>query len=177
MRDSATATVTNTAAGASATTTPLVRFSEFLGIGYFGDERQKVIAPIFDSRRNAEKGWTRLTEGIEPAVFHVIFIEHPPSKYEFIAYPLAMDESRINYVLYRSFSSLSSVQKFRETYSNNNGGSGNIRTYIKFGWHDLTKPQKFDVMAAYVFVDGVDFMKIQDIKPGGLADRIRKNEL
>lgn len=151
---------------------PVVRFSEFLGIGYFGDERQRVIAPIFDSRHNAEKGWTRVIEGIEPlpAAFHVIFIEHP-SKYEFIAYPLAMDGSRINYVLYRSFSSLSSVQKFRETHS---GGS---RTYIKFGWHDLTKPQKFDVMAAYAFVDGVEFLKIEGVRAGTLVDRIRKNEL
>lgn len=147
-------------------TAPVVRFSEFLGMGYFGDERQHVIAPIFDSRHNAEKGWTRVMEGSQ--VFHAVFIEHP-SKYEFIAYPLAMDEGRINYVIYRSFSSLESLCKFKETY----GG----RTFIKFGWHDLTKPQKFDVMASFAPVDAVEFVKVEDVRPGTLAERIRKNEL
>jgi hypothetical protein len=146
---------------------PVVRFSEFLGMGYFGDERQHVIAPIFDSRHNAEKGWTRVMEGVS-APLHAVFIEHP-AKYEFIAYPLEMDEGRINYVLYRSFSSLSSVQKFKETY----GG----QTYIKFGWHDVTKPSKFDVMSSYAPIDGVDFMEIDDVKPGSLVEKIRKNEL
>ncbi len=145
---------------------PVVRFSEFLGMGYFGDEKQHVIAPIFDSRHNAEKGWARVMEGM--AAFHAVFVEHA-AKYEFIAYPLEMGEGRINYVLYRSFSSLSSVKKFKETY----GG----QTYIKFGWHDLTRPSKFDVMASYAPVDGVEFMKIEEVKPGSLADRVRKNEL
>ena len=146
---------------------PIVRFSEFLGMGYFGDKKQNIIAPIFDSRHNAEKGWARLMEGTM-AVFHAVFVEHA-AKYEFIAYPLEMGEDRINYVIYRSFSSLSSVKKFKEAY----GG----QTYIKFGWHDLTKPSKFDVMATYAPVDGVEFMKIEEVKPGSLADRIRKNEL
>lgn len=144
----------------------MVRFSEFLGIGYFGDERQSVIAPIFDSRHNAEKGWTRVVDG-RPA-FHAVFVEHE-SKYEFIAYPLEMDEGRINYVLYRSFSSLGSLRKFKETL----GG----RTFIKFGWHDLIKPEKFDVTPAYAPVDGVEFVVPDGIKPGSLVDRIRKNEL
>ena len=145
---------------------PMVRFSEFLGIGYFGDEKQSVIAPIFDSRHNAEKGWTRVADS-RPA-FHAVFVEHE-SKYEFIAYPLEMDEGRINYVLYRSFSSLGSLRKFKEMH----GG----RTFIKFGWHDLTKPEKFDVMPAYAAVDGVEFVAPSDVKPSSLVDRIRKNEL
>jgi hypothetical protein len=145
---------------------PIVRFSEFLGMGYFGDEKQHVIAPIFDSRHNAEKGWARVMEGM--AAFHAVFVEHA-AKYEFIAYPLEMHEDRINYVLYRSFSSLSSVKKFKEAH----GG----QTYIKFGWHDLTKPSKFDVMESYAPVDRVEFIKIEEVKSGSLADRVRKNEL
>lgn len=145
---------------------PVVRFSEFLGIGYFGDERQQVIAPIFDTRHAAERGWAGVMEG-RPA-FHAVFVEHQ-SRYEFIAYPLALDPGRINYALYRSFSSLASLQKFKETQ----GG----RTYIKFGWHDLTKPQKFDVIAGYAAVDGVEFVSVQDVAAGTLADRIRRNEL
>jgi len=144
----------------------MVRFSEFLGIGYFGDEKQDVIAPIFDSQRNAEKGWARVAEA-RPR-FHAVFVEHE-SKYEFIAYPLEMDGGRINYVLYRSFSSLGSLNKFRAMH----GG----RTFIKFGWHDLTKSEKFDVMAGYAIVDGVEFIVPSDVKPGALVDRIRKNEL
>lgn len=162
---------------------PIVRFSEFLGMGYFGDERQHVIAPIFDSRHNAEKGWTRVmgqeggrwqqgsgnsSSNNNGRIFHAIFVEHP-SKYEFIAYPLEMDAGRINYVLYRSFSSLSSLRTFKETY----GG----RTFIKFGWHDLTRPSKFDVMPSYAHVDAVEFLKVEEVKQGTLADRIRKNEL
>jgi hypothetical protein len=148
---------------------PVVRFSEFLGMGYFGDERQDVVAPIFDSRHNAEKGWSRVMEmhGDSPA-FHAAFVEHP-AKYEFIAYPLAMNQSQINYVIYRSFSSLASLRKFKETHDG--------RTYIKFGWQDITKPQKFDVLAQYAFVDAVEFLAIQDVKPGTIVDRIRKNEL
>ncbi len=148
---------------------PVVRFSEFLGMGYFGDERQDVVAPIFDSRHNAEKGWSRVMElhGESP-LFHMAFIEHP-AKYEFIAYPLEMNPAQINYVLYRSFSSLASLCKFKDTH----GG----RTYIKFGWQDITRPQKFDVLAHYAFVDAVEFLTIQDVKPGTMIDRIRKNEL
>lgn len=145
---------------------PVVRFSEFMGMGYFGDEKQHVVAPIFDSRHNAEKGWSRVMENSK--MFHAVFVEHP-SKYEFIAYPLEMDEGRINYVIYRSFSSLESLCKFKEAY----GG----RTFIKFGWHDLTRPQKFDVMASYMPLDGVEFLKIDDVRQGTLVDRIRKNEL
>lgn len=144
----------------------MVRFSEFLGIGYFGDERQSVIAPIFDSRHNAEKGWARVVS--DGSVFHAVFVEHE-SKYEFVAYPLEMGDSRINYVLYRSFSSLGSLCKFKESLGR--------RTFIKFGWHDLTKPEKFDVMPAYAMVDGVEFVGPGEVKAGTLVDRIRKNEL
>ena len=41
-------------------TVPIIRFSEFLGIGYFGDKKQRVIAPIFDLRHNAERGWKKV---------------------------------------------------------------------------------------------------------------------
>ena len=143
-----------------------MRFSEFLGMGYFGDEKQHIVAPIFDSRHNAEKGWMRVMEGSE--AFHAVFVEHP-SKYEFIAYSLEMDEGRINYVIYRSFSSLASLCKFKEAYSG--------RTFIKFGWHDLTRPQKFDVMPSYMPLDGVEFLSIDNVKQGSFVDRIRKNEL
>lgn len=146
--------------------TPVVRFSEFLGIGYFGDEKQSVIAPIFDSRHNAEKGWARVV--IDDSPFHAVFVEHE-SKYEFIAYPLEMGDSKINYILYRSFSSLGSLNKFKNSVGR--------RTFIKFGWHDLTKPEKFDVMTEYKAVDSVDFIVPGDIKPGMLVDRIRRNEL
>jgi hypothetical protein len=144
----------------------MVRFSEFLGIGYFGDERQSVIAPIFDSRHNAEKGWSRvISDGM---VFHAVFVEHE-SKYEFIAYPLEMDDSRINYILYRSFSSLGSLCKFKESHGK--------RLFIKFGWHDLTKQEKFDVMPSYAPIDAVEFTVPSDIKPETFIDKIRKNEL
>jgi hypothetical protein len=144
----------------------MVRFSEFLGIGYFGDESQSVIAPIFDSRHNAEKGWAKVVD--DCTVFHAVFVEHD-SKYEFVAYPLDMGESRINYVLYRSFSSLGSLRRFRESQGR--------RTFIKFGWHDLTKPQKFDVMPSYSPVDSVEFISPGNVKAGTLTDRIRKNEI
>jgi hypothetical protein len=144
----------------------MLRFSEFLGIGYFGDESQSVIAPIFDSRHNAEKGWSRVIS--DGTVFHAVFVEHE-SKYEFIAYPLEMDDSRINYILYRSFSSLGSLSKFKESHGK--------RLFIKFGWHDLTKQEKFDVMSSYAPVDAVEFMVPSDIKSETFIDKIRKNEL
>lgn len=147
---------------------PIVRFSEFLGIGYFGDEKQHVIAPIFDLRSNAERGWAKVTESHQQQVpvFHAVFVEHP-AKYEFIAYPLEMKPDQINYAIYRSFSSLTSLHKFKSSY----GG----RTYIKFGWHDLTKAQKFDVLAQYGIVDSVEFRNVSEIKPGTLVDQIRKS--
>ncbi|MGH9427002.1 MAG: hypothetical protein ACRD2L_11955 [Terriglobia bacterium] len=147
---------------------PIVRFSEFLGIGYFGDPRQHVIAPIFDIRLNAERAWTKVAERQRQRVpaFHAVFVEHG-AKYEFVAYPLEVRPDQINYALYRSFSSLDSLRKFRASY----GGS----TYIKFGWHDLTKAQKFDVLAEYAAVNSVEFMKPDDIRPGTLVDQVRKN--
>lgn len=147
---------------------PLVRFSEFLGMGYFGDERQHVVAPIFDSLHNAQKGWSRVMEMHAGAQFHAAFVEHP-AKYEFIAYPLSMNPARINYVIYRSFSSLASLHKFKSTY----GG----RTFIKFGWQDITKPQKFDVLAEYAPVDAVEFLPVENVVVGSMIDRIRRNEL
>jgi hypothetical protein len=147
---------------------PVVRFSEFLGIGYFGDERQHVIAPIFDSRHNAEKGWSRVMEMHAGAQFHAAFVEHP-AKYEFVAYPLGMSAGRINYVVYRSFSSLASLRKFKGAY----GG----RAFIKFGWQDITKPEKFDVLAQYAPVDAVEFLAAESVVPGNIIDRARKNEL
>ena len=80
-----------------------------------------------------------------------------------------MGESRINYILYRSFSSLGSLCKFKESHGK--------RLFIKFGWHDLTKPQKFDVMPSYAQIDAVEFTVPSGIKSGTLIDRIRKNEL
>jgi hypothetical protein len=144
---------------------PLVRFSDFLGIGYFGNNRQHVIAPIFDLRQSAERAWTRV---MEPAagVFHAVFVEHA-AKYEFIAYPVELNSDKINRVLYRSFSSLDSLHKFKSSY----GG----RTFIKFGWHDLTKVQKFDVLVQYAAVDSVEFVKADEIKPGTLVDQIRRS--
>jgi hypothetical protein len=141
---------------------PLVRFSDFLGIGYFGDKNQQIIAPIFDLRRSAESAWEKV---IEAPLFHLVFVEHP-GKYEFIAYPAKLKPDRINHVLYRSFSSLESLHKFKSSC----GG----RAFIKFGWHDLTKAQKFDVLAQYAAVDSVGFVKADEIRPGTLADRIRK---
>ena len=147
---------------------PIVRFSEFLGIGYFGDQKQHVIAPIFDLRGNAEQGWAKVmeTQQQKVPVFHAVFVEHP-GKYEFIAYPVEMKPDQINYAIYRSFSSLNSLHKFKSSY----GG----RTYIKFGWHDLTKAQKFDVLAQYTVVNSVEFKNADEIKPGTLVDQIRKS--
>jgi hypothetical protein len=100
-------------------------------------------------------------------ILHTIFVEHT-ARYEFIAHPIEMSSERINYVLYRSSSSLSSLNKFKSDY-----GSG--MTYIKFGWHDLTKPHKFDVLPYYAAVDSIEFKKADDIKPGMLVDQIRKS--
>ena len=148
---------------------PVVRFSEFLGIGYFGDSQQQVISPIFDLRRNAELAWARVAEsqGRQVPAFHAVFVEHP-AKYEFIAYPVELKPEQINYALYRSFSSLASLRTFKAGH----GG----RTYLKFGWHDLTKAQKFDVLAQYAVVDSVEFMAADKVKPGTLVDQVRKNQ-
>jgi hypothetical protein len=151
------------------TSVPIIRFSEFLGIGYFGDKKQRVIAPIFDLHSNAERGWEKVmaNQQQEIPIFHAVFVEHP-TRYEFIAHPIEMSSERINYVLYRSSSSLSSLSKFKSDY-----GSG--MTYIKFGWHDLTKPHKFDVLPYFAAVDSIEFKKADDIKPGMLVDQIRKS--
>ncbi len=98
--------------------------------------------------------------------FHAIFLEHS-SKYEFVAYPVELNPEQINHVLYRSFSSLDSLHKFKKTY----GG----KTFIKFGWHDITKPQKFDVLAQYAIIDSVEFKKAEEVVPGDLIDQIRKS--
>jgi hypothetical protein len=150
------------------TSAPIIRFSEFLGIGYFGDKKQRVIVPIFDLRQKAEQGWERVmaSQQQEVPIFHAVFVEHI-AKYEFIAHPIEMNHERINYVIYRSFSSLSSLNKFKSDYD--------CRTYIKFGWYDLTKPQKFDVLTQYAAVDSIEFNKAEDIKPGTLVDQIRKS--
>ena len=148
---------------------PIVRFSEFLGIGYFGDPSQHVVSPIFDQRQNALNAWAKVTESqrLKVPAFHVVFVEHP-SKYAFVAYPLELVRDQINYALYRSFSSLDSMRKFRDSYSG--------KTYIKFGWHDLTRPQKFDVLAEYAMVDSVEFLKIGEVAPGTVVDQVRKNQ-
>ena len=149
-------------------TVPIIRFSEFLGIGYFGDKKQRVIAPIFDLRHNAERGWKKVMTNEQQAVpiFHAIFVEHS-AKYEFTAHPVEMAHERINYVLYRSFSSLSSLNKFKTDHDG--------MTYIKFGWYDLTKPQKFEVLPQYAAVDSIEFKKIDEIKAGTLVDQIRRS--
>src|SRR5919112_6596836 len=93
------------------TSAPIIRFSEFLGIGYFGDKKQRVIAPIFDLRSNAERGWEKVManhQQQEVPVFHTVFVEHP-TRYELIAYPIEISSERINYTIYRSSSSLSSL--------------------------------------------------------------------
>jgi hypothetical protein len=143
--------------------TPLVRFSDFLGIGYFGDSRQHVVAPIFDLRQSAERAWARVMTSL---LFNIVFVEHR-GKYEFIAYPVDLDPDQINHVLYRSFSSLDSLRKFKSGY----GG----KTFIKFGWHDLTKAQKFDVLTQYAPVASVEFKSAEEIVIGDLVDRIRKS--
>ena len=150
-------------------TCPIVRFSEFLGIGYFGDKEQRVIAPIFDLHFNTKRGWEKVmaNQQQEVPIFHTVFVEHP-TRYELIAYPIEMSSEMINYAIYRSSSSLSSLNKFKSDY-----GSG--RTYIKFGWHDLTKPYKFDVLPHYAAVDSIEFIRAENIKPGMLVDQIRKS--
>jgi hypothetical protein len=141
------------------TSAPIIRFSEFLGIGYFGDKKQRVIAPIFDLYSNAERGWKKVMASQQQQgvpILHTIFVEHT-ARYEFIAHPIEMSSERINYVLYRSSSSLSSLNKFKSDY-----GSG--MTYIKFGWHDLTKPHKFDVLPYYAAVDSIEFKMISNLE-------------
>ena len=140
---------------------PVIRFSEFIGIGYFGDKNQHVIAPIFDGRKSAETAWTHV---MKSSIYHVIFIAHT-TKYEFIGYPLEIKPNQVNHVLYRSFSSLGSLQKFKSAY----GGT----TFIKFGWHDLTKPHELDVLSQYATVDSVEFKRPEEIKQGTLVDRVR----
>jgi hypothetical protein len=141
----------------------VVKYSEFLGIGYFGDSKQNVVAPIFDLRHNAERAWKNV---MTEQVMHAVFVEHP-AKYEFIAYPAQLKPDQINYALYRSFSSLTSLHKFKSTY----GG----RTFIKFGWHDLTKPQKFDVLPQYAPVDSVEFVQADQVKPDSTVYQIKNS--
>lgn len=143
----------------------LVRFSDFLGIGYFGDKDQHIIVPILDTRASAKQAWERV---MHAPLFHVVFVEHP-NKYEFIAYPVKLNPDKINHALYRSFSSLDSLHKVKNGF----GGSG--RAYIKFGWHDLTKPQKFDVIVQYTTVDSAEFVRTEEIRAGMLVDQIRKS--
>jgi hypothetical protein len=163
-----------------------VRFSEFLGIAYFGDQNQHVITPIFDVRHNAELGWKKVMimhtekdkrqgqhqEQIEeeqqqhPPLFHTVFVEHP-TRYEFIAYPLKMRDDQMNYAIYRSFSSLTSLHSFKSNYKG--------KAFIKFGWYDITKKQKFDVLSEYAVVDAVEFKNIDQLEQGALVDRIRKS--
>jgi hypothetical protein len=100
-------------------------------------------------------------------LFHTVFVEHA-ARYEFIAHPIEMSSERVNYVLYRSSSSLSSLNKFKSDY-------GKGTAHIKFGWHDLTKPYKFDVLPYYAAVDWIEFKKADDIKTGMLVDQIRKS--
>jgi hypothetical protein len=142
---------------------PLVRFSDFLGIAYFGDRNQHIIAPVFDLRQSAERSWARV---MKSPVFHVVFVEHP-SKYEFIAHPTNLKPDQINYVLYRSFSSLDSLRKFKDILIG--------RVFIKFGWHDLTKVQKLDVLEQYSAVDFVEFVNTANVTPGTLVDQIKKS--
>jgi hypothetical protein len=142
---------------------PLVKFSDFLGIGYFGDKSQHVIAPVFDLRQSAEWAWARV---MKASMFHAVFVEHL-GKYEFIAYPVELKPDKINYVLYRSFTGLNSLHRFKGSY----GGT----TFIKFGWHDLTKPQKLSVLSQYAIIDSVEFRQANEIKQGTLVDYIRKN--
>ncbi len=47
--------------------------------------------------------------------------------------------------------------------------------YIKFGWLDLTKPYKFNVLLYYAAVDSIEFKKADYIKTGMLVDQIRKS--
>lgn len=140
-----------------------------MGIGYFGDPKQHVISPIFDQRGNAVGAWAKVTESQRQKVpsFHVVFVEHP-AKYEFVAYPIELAPDRINHALYRSFSSLDSLRKFRSSHSG--------KTFIKFGWHDLTRPQKFDVLAEYALVDTVEFLEAGEVVFGSVADQIIKNK-
>lgn len=142
---------------------PLVRFSDFLEIGYFGDKSQHIIAPIFDLHQSAERAWARV---MEASLFHAVFVAHS-SKYEFIAHPVKLKPGQINHVFYRSFSSLDSLRKFKSSC----GGSA----YIKFGWHDLTKAQKFDVLSQYAPVDSVAFVNADEVRPETLVDQIRKS--
>jgi hypothetical protein len=147
---------------------PIVRFSEFLGIGYFGDASQHAVAPIFDQRHNAVSAWAKVTESQRRKIpsFHVVFVEHP-AKYEFVAAPTEVASDRINYALYRSFSSLDSMHKFRDSHQG--------KTYIKFGWHDLTRAQRFDVLAEYGEVDSLEFVNAEKIRQGSIIDQIRKD--
>ncbi len=71
---------------------PVIRFSEFLGIGYFGDKKQRVIAPIFDLHYNAERGWEKVmaSQQQEVPIFHTVFVEHP-ARYEFISHPIEIE--------------------------------------------------------------------------------------
>ena len=100
------------------TPAPIVRFSEFLGIGYFGDKKQRVIAPILICTPMQSGGGKKVMasqqqqQGIP--LFHTVFVEHV-ARYEFIAHPIEMSYERVNYVLYRSSSSLSSLTNSRAT--------------------------------------------------------------
>jgi hypothetical protein len=98
-------------------------------------------------------------------LFHTVFVEHA-ARYEFITHPIETSSERINYVFYRSSSSLSSLNKFKSDY-------GNGMAYIKFGWLDLTKPYKFNVLLYYAAVDSIEFKKADDIKTDMLVDQIR----
>ncbi len=60
------------------TSAAIVRFSEFLGIGYFGDKKQRVIAPIFDLHYNAERRREKVmsSQQQEVPLFHTVFVDH-----------------------------------------------------------------------------------------------------
>jgi hypothetical protein len=49
------------------------------------------------------------------------------------------------------------------------------RVFIKFGWHDLTKVQKLDVLEQYSAVDFVEFVNTAHVTPGTLVDQIKKS--
>jgi hypothetical protein len=149
---------------------PIVRFSEFIGIGYYGDEKQNVICPIFDSKNSAERAWIKVMEaehGVSVSALYTVFVEHA-NRYEIITYPTKMKYDKINYAIYRSFTSMNSLNRFKKNC--------NAKTFIKFGWHDLTKKFQFDVLEKFAVVVRLEFVQASQIPADSILCKIRNNE-
>lgn len=129
-------------------------YANFLGIGYFRDNQNWHISPLFSSAKEAKDVWDNEIKPMDEKSINMSFIERK-TEYKFFVYssPLQLLPKN-NFSLFRSLDISQNYQMFKREFNGK----------VLFEFAVLAEPEPV-IISGQKVISNVNFIKANEVKP------------